>query len=80
MAVRAKCAVFGMFLRHYRYSGRTSLCGKHSRNANEIISGCGEDEKPFDQVASAVAGLAQTTHGFHPAERFLDALKAGEKR
>ena len=56
----------------------SSLGGEESRNANQIISGRGEDEKPFNQVAAAMPGFAQSPNGLHPSERFFDPLAGGQ--
>src|SRR5262245_31269220 len=51
-----------------------SGCRQNLRNANEIVGGGGQDEEPFDQRPSAMAGLAQATDRLHPAEGFFDPL------
>src|SRR5665647_3837115 len=52
----------------------SSRCGQNLGNADEIVGGCGKDEKPLDQIAPAVTGLAQTADGLHPTEAFFDLL------
>ena len=52
--------------------------GEERRNTNQIISGRDEDEKPFNQVAAAMQGFAQSSNGLHPPERFFDPLAGGQ--
>ena len=52
----------------------SSRCVQNLRDANEIVGGRRQHEEPFDQVPSAVAGLAQAAHGLHPTEGFFDLL------
>ena|ERR1700722_11508470 len=49
-------------------------CGQKFWNSNEIVGGCGENEEPLDQSATAMAGLAQAANGLDPTERFFDPL------
>src|SRR4029453_10091315 len=55
----------------------SSACSENFWDANEIVGGCGEDEEPFDQVPSAVSGLAQAPDSLDPAERLFDPLSLG---
>ena len=43
----------------------SSLRGEDSRNANQIISGRGENEKPLNQAATAMTSFPQTADGLH---------------
>src|ERR1700737_1266538 len=52
----------------------SSRCVQNLRDANEIVGGRRQHEEPFDQVPSAVAGLAQAAHGLHPTQGFFDFL------
>jgi len=56
----------------------SSRGGEERRNANQIISGRDEDEKPFNQVTAAIPGFAQSSNGLHPPERFFDPLAGGQ--
>src|ERR1051326_2702350 len=49
-------------------------CRQNFGNANEIVGGGGEDEEPFDQRPSAMAGLAQPTDRLDPVQRFCAPL------
>ncbi len=49
----------------------SSLRGENFWNANQIISGRGEDKKPFNQVAAAMTGCPQTADRLHPSERLF---------
>src|SRR5262245_7355185 len=52
----------------------SSRCRQKLGNANEVVGGSGEDEEPFDQVATTMAGLAKAADGLHPPEGFFDAF------
>src|SRR4051812_33633586 len=47
--------------------------GHQSRDSEQIIGGANRIGIHLHPLASAVAGLAQTTDGLHPAKRLLDA-------
>src|SRR3954452_22207369 len=52
-----------------RASGRQQL-----GEADQVVGGRGEGETPSDTLEPTMAGLAQTTRDFDPAEGLLDAL------
>src|ERR1700737_5419414 len=50
----------------------SSRCGQKLRDANEIVSGCRQHEKPFHQRPPAMSGLAQPAHRLNPTEGLFD--------
>ena len=82
MGERLKRLSFAGSLFHFWYSGQThGVAVRNLGDADEIIGGRSEDEKPFDQGAAAMTGLAHDTDVFiQPNGSSIRNAFAGSRR
>src|SRR5215475_13170550 len=52
----------------------SSRCRHQFGQTNQIVGGCGENEEPVHQGATAVARLTHPANGLDPAEWLFDPL------